>query len=123
MELKTNPNPVSLVQNQPTFSFMTFVRSVTNRGVPVMYPPGTLSAWGLRNDHDALRDEQRARYASHQATSEDQAETPDEPGGTDGSASCCDSDTVSADYATAAEPEAQSCDPKDTGDEETAAKW
>jgi hypothetical protein len=63
MARQMNCEPAT-VQNQPTFSFMTFVRGITNRGVPVMYPPGALDAWGQRHDLAGLRDEQRARYAS-----------------------------------------------------------
>ena len=63
MSRQMNCEPAT-VQNQPTFSFMTFVRGITNRGVPVMYPPGALDAWGQRHDLAGLRDEQRARYAS-----------------------------------------------------------
>lgn len=51
------------LQDQPTFSFMTFVRGVVGKAMPVTYAPGALDAFGQRLDLAELRAEQRERYA------------------------------------------------------------
>ncbi len=51
------------LQDQPTFSFMTYVRGLVNRALPVSYTPGALDRWGARLDMPELREYQRAKYA------------------------------------------------------------
>jgi len=59
------------IQNQPTFHFMTYARGVTQRGLPIAFPPGSLEKLPTRHDFDELRAYQRATYA--------QSPKPDEP--------------------------------------------
>ncbi|MEM7212985.1 MAG: ATP-binding protein [Pseudomonadota bacterium] len=59
------------IQNQPTFHFMTYARGVTQRGLPIAFPPGSLEKLPTRYDFDELRAYQRATYA--------QSPKPDDP--------------------------------------------
>lgn len=66
---------VKLLQNQPTFTFMTYVRGLLNRAMPVAWLPGALDEWGERTDMDELRDYQRSMYANPLVTpTEDEEE-------------------------------------------------
>lgn len=71
-----NADAVEL-QNQPTFHFVTFARSVTQRGLPIGFPPGALEALSMRSDHDDLKAYQRATYA--QTPKPDDTEDGDGP--------------------------------------------
>ncbi|MFC3615619.1 type IV secretory system conjugative DNA transfer family protein [Lutimaribacter marinistellae] len=71
------------IQRQPKGTFVTYIRGLTDRGVPMSFPFFVLEKMGLRSPEDllAIRETSRAAYAEPWGTDTPSDETPPEDQG------------------------------------------